>query len=64
MFQKTVVIVAILILSVILIIIGVSLSKSGAGETQWPPIIGDCPDYWVDIEGNGSACMNTHNLGT
>jgi len=64
MFQKTVVIIAILILSILLILIGVSLSKSDAGGTQWPPIIGDCPDYWVDVAGNGAACMNTHNLGT
>jgi len=64
MFQKTVVIIAIVILLFILIIIGMSLSKSSSSDAQWPPIIGDCPDYWVDLEGNGSACMNTHNLGT
>ena len=64
MFQKTVVIIAIIILLIALIIIGMSLSNSSTSDAQWPPIIGDCPDYWVDLEGNGSSCMNTHNLGT
>ncbi len=63
MFQKTVVIIFIAILLLTLVVIGWSLSGS-ATSAQWPPIIGDCPDYWVDLEGNGSACMNTHNLGT
>ena len=29
----------------------------------WPPMVGDCPDFWVDLSGNGEACYNSHNLG-
>jgi hypothetical protein len=62
-FQSTVVIVAGLILVVLLILIGVGMSKAQNGST-WPPIVGDCPDYWVDLSGNGAACVNVKNLGT
>lgn len=65
MFQKIVVITAIVILLIALTVIGLSLSGAGqGGATSWPPVIGDCPDYWVDLEGTGSACLNVHNLGT
>ena len=62
-FQKAVLVLAILLLIIMLVFIGVTLSKSKS-EEQWPPIIGDCPDYWVDLSGNGAHCVNTHNLGT
>jgi hypothetical protein len=61
-FQKLILITAILILLILLVIIGVTLSKSNSNE-EWTPIVGECPDYWVDMSGNGSACLNTHNLG-
>ena len=60
-FQKMVLTIAIILLLVILVVIGVSLSK--AEKTEWPPIVGECPDYWVDMSGNGEACLNTHSLG-
>jgi energy-coupling factor transporter transmembrane protein EcfT len=61
-FQKTVLLFAIIILIGLLVFIGVSLKKK---ETQdWPPVIGDCPDYWVDTSGNGGNCVNVLNLGT
>ena len=47
---------------VILVVIGVSLSKASVEDT-WPPIVGECPDYWVDMSGNGEACFNSHSLG-
>ena len=43
-------------------VIGVSLSKASVEDT-WPPIVGECPDYWVDMSGNGEACFNSHSLG-
>jgi len=61
-FQKTVIVVAIIILIVALIFVGISLKKSEENEI-WPPIIGDCPDYWVDLSGNGGACFNSKSLG-
>ena len=53
---------AIVILIIMLVIIGMSLSKASYEDT-WPPIVGDCPDYWVDMSGNGEACLNSHSLG-
>ena len=45
-----------------LVVIGIALSKSSSSET-WPPVVGECPDYWVDMSGNGEACLNSHSLG-
>jgi len=61
-FQKTILTIAIIILIVMLVVIGVALSKSTYQDT-WPPIVGECPDYWVDLSGNGEACYNSKNLG-
>ena len=61
-FQKIVLTVAIVILIIILVIIGLTLSKANA-EEEWPPVVGDCPDYWVDMSGNGEECFNSHSLG-
>ena len=51
-FQRFVLIVAIIILILLLLFIGFTLYK--ARKEIWPPLIGDCPDYWIDISGNGS----------
>lgn len=61
-FQKIILTVAIIVLIIILVIIGISLSKA-TYEQSWPPVVGDCPDYWVDMSGNGEECLNTHRLG-
>ena len=61
-FQKMVLTAAIVILIIMLVIIGMSLSKASYEDTG-PPIVGDCPDYWVDMSGNGEACLNSHSLG-
>jgi len=60
-FQRFVLIVAIIILILLLLFIGFTLYK--ARKEIWPPLIGDCPDYWIDISGNGSQCMNVKDLG-
>lgn len=60
-FQKIVLIIAIVILIVILIFIGYSLGN--VTKESWPPLIGDCPDYWIDMSGNGAMCVNTKDLG-
>jgi len=62
-FQKIVITIAIILLILTLVFIGYALSKSKA-EAVWPPMIGDCPDYWIDLSGNGAKCVNTHSLGT
>ena len=61
-FQKSVLIIAVIILIIILIVIGYLLVKSPANQT-WPPLIGQCPDYWVDFSGNGANCVNVKSLG-
>jgi len=62
-FQKIVLLIAVILLIIALIFIGYSLGQAKEDET-WPPIIGECPDYWVDISGNGAMCVNINNLGT
>ena len=62
-FQSTILITAIIVLIIVLIIIGMTLYK-GKQNQIWPPIVGECPDYWVDTSGNGGNCVNTKDLGT
>ena len=62
-FQKAVLTIAIVFLILFLVLIGMALSNSSENES-WPPIVGSCPDYWVDLSGNGEACFNSQNLGT
>ena len=61
-FQKNVLIGALVILIVTLLIIGITIKQTK--NEQWPPIIGDCPDYWIDLSGNGGQCVNVKDLGT
>jgi len=31
---------------------------------EWPPIVADCPDYWmIDGSGNNAKCINVKDLG-
>jgi hypothetical protein len=62
-FQKLILIAATLILILFLTLIGLSLSNS-TNSINWPPVVGNCPDYWVDLSGNGSKCFNSQGLGT
>lgn len=62
-FQKIVMVFAIIVLIIILILVGFALSKSKK-EATWPPIVSNCPDYWMDLSGNGTACFNEQGLGT
>jgi hypothetical protein len=62
-FQGTVLMITgvLLVVSIILIIIFLRNSKN---ELEWPPLVSECPDYWIDLSGNGSRCVNIHDLGT
>ena len=62
-FQKIVLIIAVVILILLLIFIGITLKNSKSNQS-WPPVTGDCPDYWVDMSGNGAQCVNKLRLGT
>ena len=61
-FQKIILVIATLVLILLLVLIGFTLSKSKKSEA-WPPIVGACPDYWIDLSGNGESCFNSHKLG-
>ncbi len=62
-FQKIVLITAIIILIITLIVIGITLSKGSS--VQWPPVVPQCPDFWVlDGSGNNATCVNVKDLGT
>jgi hypothetical protein len=61
-FQKIVIRIAIVLLIITLIIIAYTISQANKDE-DWPPVVGDCPDYWIDLEGDGAACTNTKSLG-
>jgi hypothetical protein len=61
-FQKAVLICAIIVLIGALIIIGIALTN--AKNTNWPPMIPDCPDYWlIDGSGTNTQCINIKDLG-
>lgn len=62
-FQKTTLVVAIIILIISLVFIGVVL-KTSISSQKWPPMLGDCPDYWVDLGKNGSKCYNPQKIGS
>jgi hypothetical protein len=62
-FQKIILYSAIIILIVILIIIGIAFSY--AKNEQWPPLVPECPDFWIaDGSGNNTQCVNVKDLGT
>jgi hypothetical protein len=62
-FQKSVIGIAIVLFIICLVIIGIMLRYS-KNNTTWPPLIGSCPDFMIDLSGNGSMCSNVKNLGT
>ena len=59
-FQKIAVISAIVILIVSLTFMGWAMYKSQRNAT-FPPVVGNCPDYWAAKDG---LCENPLNLGT
>jgi hypothetical protein len=61
-FQKTLLLIAMIGLIILLVVIGISLSKSSS-KMVWPPLTGSCPDYWLDLKGDGESCYNTKSLG-
>jgi len=64
MFQKTVSIIAISILLILLVIVGIFLSYN-KGSGTYPPVIGNCPDYWEEQKKNNkNICVNIKSLGT
>ena len=51
-----------ILLVIILIVMSVIFNKAKSNEV-WPPFVSNCPDYWVDLSGNGGNCVNVKDLG-
>lgn len=62
-FQKILILLMFIFLIIVLVMTWLSYSNKSS-NTSWPPVVGDCPDYWLDQGGNGSACVNVQDLGT
>ena len=61
-FQRSALYIMFAILIVLLIIIAYNMHNA-LKNAKWPPIIGDCPDYWFDDGKNGSKCtVNSNNV--
>ena len=62
-FQKTVVIIAIIVLLICLVAIGIALAYSKVNS--YPDNPPTCPDYWTvdDSDPDKIRCMNVQNLG-
>lgn len=63
-FQKTVLLISVVILVITLVVIAIMVYRKKFTET-FPPIIATCPDYWEDkSNGDSSNCVNIKGLGT
>lgn len=63
-FQTITMTVAIVLLVICLLFIGVALYNNKY-NMQFPPVIADCPDYWLDIsQGDETKCFNKMSLGS
>lgn len=62
-FQKIILFIAAIVLFLVFAVVIYAFYNS-KGSGPWPPLTSTCPDYWVDLSGNGSNCYNKMNLGT
>jgi hypothetical protein len=55
---------SILIFAISLVIVGTLILrysvKASIQSQKWPPFIANCPDYWIDTTGDGSACTGSN----
>jgi hypothetical protein len=71
-FQKSVLLVAIILLVICLVLIGIALYNEKF-NSDFPPVVADCPDFWVErplsnsddlnSDENKSTCYNVKGLG-
>jgi len=57
-FQKWIIVIFTIILVIILIYLGMNINKPNTSK-PWPPLTANCPDYWADVNGDGSNCVGT-----
>ena len=60
-FQKNVLMIACFVFILIMILVAI-LMKNETKTQDFPPQIGDCPDYWQKME--GGFCQNVQGLGS
>ena len=62
-FNTIVIIVAAVILVISLIAIGIMIYLNQF-KKAFPPVVADCPDYWLDkSDGDSSKCVNVKKIG-
>ena len=61
-FQKMTLIIACIILLICIVIILMVFLFPNTKQV-WPPLVSNCPDYFIDEKGDGSQCRNTLKLG-
>lgn len=63
-FQKWTIGIFMIILVIILIYLGMNINTPNTSK-PWPPLTANCPDYWADVNGDGSNCIATYdnNIG-
>jgi hypothetical protein len=63
-FNRTVLVVATILLILGLIIIGFFIVKS-IQDSEYPPVISDCPDYWnVTYDADGKVVCTSNSINT
>ena len=62
-FQMTTLKIAGIVLLIFIILLAVILYFPSNSQV-WPPIIPNCPDYFQDVNGDGSLCINAYDLGS
>ena len=60
-FKYSVLYVSVIILIIALVVIGLSI-KNSVSSTTWPPVIGNCPDFWK-FDDATRECVNINDLG-
>jgi hypothetical protein len=61
-FRKKVMVFFLILLVIILFIMAFMINDKSS-NTDWPPYVANCPDYWLDLSSNGSQCYNVKSLG-
>ena len=51
-----------ILLIILFVLIGISYNHANS-KASWPPLISNCPDYFIDVNGDGTDCYNAKNLG-
>ena len=51
-----------ILLLILFILIAISYSHANS-KAVWPPILNNCPDYFKDVNGDGTKCYKEFRLG-